>query len=135
MKEEQTITKNTYVPQPPLSFNEAVGTCFRKYFDFTGRARGSEYWYFILFAVVVNITATIIDIYLFAAPMEIFGPLSLICTLGLLIPQISAATRRLHDSNKSGWRLLWYLTGIGAFFVLYWLIIKGDSDKNSYDLS
>ena len=134
-EEEQTIAKNTYVPQPPLSFTEAVGTCFRKYFDFTGRARGSELWYFYLFCTLIFIVATILDVIFFAELMFIYGPIYAISLLGLLIPQISAATRRLHDSNKSGWRQLWYLTGIGAFFILYWLIIKGDTDKNSYDLN
>ena len=134
-EQKQTVEKKTYVPQPPLSFNEAVGTCFRKYFDFTGRARGSEYWYFFLFCAVIFIVATILDINLFGIPMEDYGPVYSISFLSLLIPSISAATRRLHDTNKSGWRQLWYLTGIGAFFVLYWLIIKGDTDKNSYDLN
>ena len=41
--------------------------------------------------------------------------------------------RRLHDGERSGWRVLWCLTGIGAFFVLYWLIIEGDNKRNYYD--
>ncbi len=131
-EEEQTIAKKTYVPQPPLRFNEAVGTCFRKYFDFTGRARGSEYWYFFLFCVVIFIVATILDINLFGIPMEDYGPVYLISFLGLLIPSISAATRRLHDTGKSGWWQLLYFTIIGSFWVLYWLIKKGDTDKNRY---
>ena len=134
-EQQQTVAKNTYVPQPPLSFNEAVGTCFRKYFDFTGRARGSEYWYFFLFAFLVGIAAIILDINLFGYGWESNGPLYLISSVVFFIPSISAAARRLHDTNKSGWRQLWILTIIGAFFVLYWLIIKGDTDKNSYDLN
>ena len=134
-EQKQTIEKKAYVPQPPLSFNEAVGTCFRKYFDFTGRARGSEYWYFFLFCAVIFIVATILDINLFGIPMEDYGPVYLISFFGLLIPSISAATRRLHDTGKSGWWQLLYFTIIGSFWVLYWLIIKGDTDKNSYDLN
>ena len=134
-EQKQTIEKKAYVPQPPLSFNEAVGTCFRKYFDFTGRARGSEYWYFFLFCVVIFIVATILDINLFGIPMEDYGPVYSISFLGLFIPSISAATRRLHDTGKSGWWQLLYFTIIGSFWVLYWLIIKGDTDKNSYDLN
>ena len=134
-EQQQTVAKNTYVPQPPLSFNEAVGTCFRKYFDFTGRARGSEYWYFFLFVFLVGIAAIILDINLFGYGWESNGPLYLISSVVFFIPSISAAARRLHDTNKSGWRQLWVLTIIGAFFVLYWLIIKGDTDKNSYDLN
>ena len=144
-EQKQTITKKTYAPQPPLGFHEAVGTCFRKYFDFTGRARGSEYWYFFLFTILIaDIFAPIIDVNVFGyeytlnGPLDWYsfdGPLTLIFSWGLTIPTFSAGARRLHDSNKSGWRQLWILTGIGAFFVLYWLIIKGDTDKNSYDLN
>ena len=131
--ETQEVEK--YVPQPPLSFNEAVGTCFRKYFDFTGRARGSEYWYFFLFSFLLGIISTILDMNLFGNSWEDYGPLYLITTVGLFIPSISAATRRLHDSGKSGWWQLLYLTIIGIFLVLYWLIRKGDANKNSYDVN
>ena len=31
-----------------MSFADAVRTCFSKYADFSGRARRSEYWYFVL---------------------------------------------------------------------------------------
>ena len=134
-EQKQTVEKKTYVPQPPLSFNEAVGTCFRKYFDFTGRARGSEYWYFLLFAVVVSIATTILDINLLGYDWVDNGPIYLISSVVLFIPQISAATRRLHDTGRSGWWQLLYFTIIGSFWVLYWLIIKGDTDKNSYDLN
>jgi uncharacterized membrane protein YhaH (DUF805 family) len=141
-REKQTISPNTetqevekYVPQMPLSFNEAVGTCFRKYFDFSGRARGSEYWYFFLFSFILGIVVTILDINLFGNNWEDYGPLYIITTLGLFIPSISAATRRLHDSGKSGWWQLLYFTIIGIFLVLYWLIRKGDANKNSYDIN
>ena len=130
--ETQEVEK--YLPQPPLSFNESVGTCFRKYFDFSGRARGSEYWYFVLFSFILGIVATILDINLFGYAFEDSGPLNIITSLGLFIPSISSASRRLHDSGKSGWWQLLYFTIIGAFLVLYWLIKKGDTNKNSYDV-
>ena len=133
-EQKQKFTKKTYVPQPPLSFNEAVGTCFRKYFDFTGRARGSEFWYFLLFVFCLSCAAQILDAILFDFTWVGFGPLYWISYLGLLFPILTVYVRRLHDTNKSGWRLLWSITGIGIFFIFYWLIIKGDSDKNSYDL-
>ena len=134
-EQQQTVAKNTYVPQPPLSFNEAVGTCFRKYFDFTGRARGSEYWYFFLFSFILYIVVTLLDMSIFGYTWEGYGPLYIITSFSLFIPSISAATRRLHDSGKSGWWQLLYFTIIGAFVVLYWLIRKGDAIKNSYDIN
>lgn len=134
-EQKQKFTKNTYVPQKPLSFNEAVGTCFRKYFDFSGRARGSEYWYFILFSFILYVVATVLDINLFGNTWEDSGPLYMITSVVLFIPSISSAARRLHDSGKSGWWQLLYFTVIGAVLVLYWLIRKGDANKNSYDLN
>ena len=131
-EQKQKFTKNTYVPQPPLGFNEAVGTCFRKYFDFTGRARGSEFWWFILFIWAISIVVTILDMRLFGYAFEDYGPLWIITSVGLLIPQTSVAARRLHDIGKSGWWLLLYFTIIGAFFLLYWFIKKGDTDKNRF---
>jgi uncharacterized membrane protein YhaH (DUF805 family) len=59
----------------------------------------------------------------------------MITSVALFIPSISAAARRLHDSGKSGWWQLLYFTIIGAVLVLYWLIRKGDANKNSYDLN
>ena len=132
-EEEQTIAKKTYVPRPPLRFNEAVGTCFRKYFDFTGRARGSEIWYFYLFCYSIFLVTTILDINLFGYAWDDYGALYMISSVVLFIPQISVATRRLHDTGKSGWWQLLYLTVIGIVLVLYWLIKKGDTDKNRYN--
>ena len=61
------------------------------------------------------------------------GPLYYITELSILIPNLAVTARRLHDSERSGWRQLWSLTGIGGFFVLYWLIIEGNRNKNYYD--
>ena len=133
-KEEQknTIETSTYVPQSSLSFTEAIKTCFNKYANFSGRARRSEYWYWILFALLVGIVASILDVIILNSVFA-GGPLYWLTAAGLFIPHIAVATRRLHDTERSGWRQLWSLTGIGAFFVLYWLIIEGNSNKNFYD--
>ena len=133
--QSENLEVEKYIPQPPLSFNDAVGTCFRKYFDFSGRARGSEYWYFTLFSFILYIVASLLDKNIFGYPMEDSGSLYIITSFILFIPSISAAARRLHDSGKSGWWQLLYFTIIGIFLVLYWLIIKGDSNKNSYDIN
>ena len=135
-KEElkNTIETIRYVPQPSLSFTEAVNVCFNKYANFSGRARRSEYWFFILFGLIVYIVASILDGVLFNVAWDSSGgPLYWISAIVLFIPSIAVAARRLHDTERSGWRQLWSLTGIGAFFVLYWLIIEGNRTKNFYD--
>lgn len=45
---------------PKLSFTEAVRQVFNKYVTFKGRARRSEYWWFILFYCLVLIAAAVL---------------------------------------------------------------------------
>ena len=124
--------EKTYIPQLPLGFKEATNTCFRKYFDFNGRARGSEYWYFQLFIALISFVGVFLDIAFFGIDNLDTAPIGTIISLSVFIPLISVATRRLHDSGKSGWWQLLYLTGFGAFVVLYWLIRSGDDHENDY---
>ena len=54
-------------------------------------------------------------------------------SLALLPAGISVTLRRLHDTDRSGWNWLWYLTIIGAFVVAYWVIFqKGENGDNKY---
>ena len=45
-----------------MSFIEAIAQGFRKSFDFKGRARRTEYWYWTLFAIIANAGAAILDV-------------------------------------------------------------------------
>jgi uncharacterized membrane protein YhaH (DUF805 family) len=121
--QKQTIDKKAYVPQPPLSFGEAIQTCMRKYFNFTGRARLSEYWFFALFYLICSVLTLA------------FIPVFILVQFFFIVPGLSVGARRLHDSNKSGWRQLWIiLTPLSLPFLLYWFLLPTSSDKNSYDL-
>ena len=80
------------------SFPDAVKKCFKKYFDFKGRASRSEYWYFTLFIILGY--AIGFGLIFVAAPL--FWLLTIFILI-VLIPWISVAARRLHDINKSGW--------------------------------
>lgn len=102
------------------------------YANFNGRARRKEYWMFTLVNVIIAIILAVIDQ---AAGLTVGagnGIIGSIYSLIVLIPGIAAAVRRLHDTGKSGWNYLWVLTCIGAFYVLYLLIIEGDHGQNEY---
>ena len=102
---------------------------------FKGRANRSEFWYFNLFYFILSIILYYIDVsflgYNPTDPTSI-GISQSIFGLVVLIPSISLTVRRLHDVNKSGWNMLWILTLIGAFYVLYLNIIKGSEKDNNY---
>ncbi len=50
----QQAAMGNYVATPQLGFMDAVKICLKKYFDFNGRARRSEFWWFYLACYIVN---------------------------------------------------------------------------------
>ena len=74
----------------------------KKYADFNGRARRSEYWYFALFSGLISIILSIV----FSAVSPALSFISSIYSLAVLVPTIAVGVRRMHDVNKSGWFLL-----------------------------
>ena len=84
--------------KPMMDPIEAVKTCLKKFFDFTGRARRSEYWWFMLFTFIVSSAFGFLGSF-----HSLFVYVGMMCSLLLFIPQLSALTRRLHDTSRSGW--------------------------------
>ncbi|MBD3629590.1 DUF805 domain-containing protein [Cyclobacterium sp.] len=97
-----------------------------KYAQFEGRARRSEYWYFVLFNVLVSIGIGIVGTFLDS------NFLSMIYSLGVFIPGIAVAVRRLHDTGRSG---LWILIGlipIIGLIVLIVFMVEDSKPDNQY---
>jgi len=96
----------------PMTFGKSISTCFSKFFDFKGRASRPEYWWFYLFTILASWGSMLVD-----HTQILSGLVSLIC----LFPALAAATRRLHDTNRSGWWQLLCFTIIGIIPVIIWL--------------
>lgn len=113
-----------------MSFAEAIRSAFSKYVTFSGRARRSEFWWFTLFAVILSIVAAIIDTAIGNSVLTI------IVSLGLLLPSLAVTARRLHDTGRSGW---WILIGliplIGAIVLLVFECQDSQPGANSYGSS
>ena len=122
-----------------MKMMEAVRTCFKKYVDFSGRARRSEYWKFSLFNVLVSVVIMVVAA-LFSDTPEKTGAgfaaisgLSGLYTLVALLPGIAASVRRLHDVGRSGGYMLFALIpAVGAIMLLIWLIQDSDPGDNQY---
>lgn len=105
---------------------------FNNYATFEGRARRSEYWYFVLASFLISVILSILDSILGTQmPVDVAtdekqGLISGVYSLLVLIPSIAVGVRRLHDSNKSGWWLLLPL------YNLYLLIRKGTEGANRF---
>ena len=130
-----------------MSFVDAIKSVILvNYFNFSGRARRSEYNYFFLFNILIAVGFTIIANLLASNADNIFSALTslgwllgiqAIVNLLLLIPSIAVGIRRLHDINKSGWIIPSFIVlsifVIPLFVFLYWVLFKeGDSGPNNY---
>ena len=117
-----------------MNFTQSVNKCLNHYFDFSGRALRSEFWWFILFQWVGGIVASIFDsAYLgYAFTSEDLGILTIIWQLGTAIPTLAVGARRLHDINKSGWWQLLVFTIIGIILLVVWWATEGENEKNNH---
>lgn len=111
----------------------------QNYATFTGRARRSEYWYFVLFNVIFAIVAMVID-NVMGTTMQLgygvalpYGYVYLLYSLAVFIPGLAVMVRRLHDVGKSGWMFLVALIPlIGAIWLLVLLFTDSQVGDNKW---
>lgn len=114
-----------------MDFVGAIQAGFRNYVNFNGRASRSEYWYWVLFVIIVGLVAGVIDVATVGNAQ--FGPVGSLTSLGLLLPNIGISVRRLHDLDKTGWFILLVLIPlVGAIILLIWFVQRGTVGGNQY---
>jgi transcriptional regulator with XRE-family HTH domain len=98
---------------------DAIKTGFVRFADFTGTSSRFEFWWFFVFVLLLTSFATVIH----EKAYQLVG-------LIVVVPFISAGTRRLNDAGQSGWWQLMYLVPFGVFLVWYLqtMASKPDSD-------
>jgi uncharacterized membrane protein YhaH (DUF805 family) len=110
-----------------MTFGEAVRSGFDHYVKFDGRASRPAFWWWVLFVVLASVGANIIDLAI-GAPV-----FSAIVGLGLLLPNLSVAIRRLHDTDRTGWWvLIWLIPLIGWIVLLVFYLQQGDAGENRF---
>jgi len=132
-----------------MSFADAIRTCFSKYATFSGRARRSEYWFFMLAITIVMTVLAIIGAVLGAGSIAadpdalaegslpagvlvVYGLMGVV-SLAVLLPTLAVSVRRLHDTNRSGG--FWFLNlipGVGGIIVLVFSILEGTAGPNRF---
>ncbi|MEI2718106.1 MAG: DUF805 domain-containing protein [Candidatus Nanopelagicales bacterium] len=136
-----------------MGFGQSISSGFSKYFTWSGRASRSEFWYWILFTIIVSIVAWILDsmfglhVYKFSdvgadggmvmVQYASVGWIQTFTSLLLFLPTIAVTVRRLHDTDHSGWwwwlQLLNFLCFIGTLILIFGFWIKpGDPAENRY---
>lgn len=107
----------------------------KKYADFTGRARRKEFWMYVLLNIGIVIVTSILDSLagMSGAVGGVYGPITALAALALIIPSIAVSIRRLHDTDRSGW---WILIGlvpfVGGLVLLVFYILEGTRGANRF---
>jgi uncharacterized membrane protein YhaH (DUF805 family) len=115
-----------------MGFTEAISSGFRNYVNFSGRAARSEFWFWVLFSILVSIAAGIIDFAVFGIRDGV-SPISSLTSLALFLPGLAVSVRRLHDTDRSGWWVLLFLIPlIGAIVLLIWYCSRGTPGPNRF---
>jgi len=87
-----------------------VKDCFLQFADFSGTASKYDYWWFLVFVLLISALA------------EIISPvLRLFVTVLILLPFLAVGTRRLNDAGQNVWWQLMYLVPFGFVVVLFFM--------------
>jgi uncharacterized membrane protein YhaH (DUF805 family) len=107
---------------------------FKKYTVFSGRAQRAEYWYFVLFNMIVGVGLALIDQATGTLDQDTgVGLLGGLYSLAVLLPSLAVSVRRLHDTDRSGWWLFILLIPvIGAIALLIFFVQDSTAGTNEY---
>lgn len=132
-----------------VSFGQSIKTClFTKFFNWRDRAPRSEYWWFIISSYILLFTLHFCIEYLRVQAREILinniindlpleaaatahnkymilATITAVLTLYILLAQLFATVRRLHDRNISGWWI--WLANIIFVILITILIMIGNN--------
>jgi uncharacterized membrane protein YhaH (DUF805 family) len=92
----------------------------KNYVGFEGRARRSEYWWFVLINALILLVLGVIG--------RVMNNtiLYLLYSLAVFLPGLAVSVRRLHDTDKSGWWVLINLIPVIGWIV-YFVFMFTDS--------
>lgn len=115
------------------AFTTSVKRALSRYVDFAGRAPRAEFWWWILFTLLVQLATQTLDAAIFGTGPDAGQPISMLVSLGILLPNIAVAIRRLHDTGRTGWWLLIALVPVlGILVLIYFYIQPSEEGDNAY---
>lgn len=138
-----------------MTFTQSIRHCLTNYATFRGRASRSEYWWFVLFSVILAMVPGLAGMALIVPYIDqleagvepatpilafVFLGLTAVIYLGLLLPLIAVAVRRFHDRNLSGWiylglilagfiPLVGWIANLAIFIIT---LLKGTPGPNKF---
>jgi len=99
----------------------------KKYVEFSGRARRTEFWMFTLFYFLISLALSLVDM--------VVGTVFLgtLFALANFLPAIAVSVRRLHDTGRGGlWLLIWFVPIVGWIVILIFMAQDSKPGANEY---
>lgn len=125
----------------------AYKSMFKKYAQFNGRSRRSEYWLasvmnwiiFMVFYLVIYVPM-IVDMQNYgklsvttSVLMFVFALLMFAYCIAVFVPSLAMSVRRLHDTGQSGWFLLLNLIPcVGGIIIFVFSLLDSQPGTNQY---
>ncbi len=106
-------------PTKMMSPMDAIKSGFSGMTTFDGRASRSQYWWFVLFYLIVDMGLTM-------AATSAGQPMIAYLSLVLIPASLALAVKRMHDNGKSGWFILI------PIYNLILAITDGEEGVNDY---
>jgi uncharacterized membrane protein YhaH (DUF805 family) len=128
----------------------------KRYFQFSGRASRSEFWYFMLFSIIFSLLITMIGeslglLYMISLELPMVNevgelhnviqdiPINILQTafsLLFMFPSMAVSVRRLHDIGKTAWWLLIAIIPLlGVLVLLAFHVMGSQESENKHGVS
>lgn len=116
----------------------------KRYADFEGRSRRTEFWMFALLTTLIyaiGLTVMVVTVGFGNMPAGgsppaefwVFFTALMVFALGTVIPNLAVQVRRFHDQDKSGWFvLLGFIPYVGGIILLVFMCIEGTRGPNRF---
>ena len=134
--------------RPYVDFGLAIKLFFKNYAVFRGRASRSEYWWVVLFNLIISIAVQALvamvqgagllsaltsrsrsESFAISTSGVVFAMLPLVWLLAIIIPCLALTVRRLHDVNHSGWWVMApALCGIASAIMMILAFVAAAND-------
>lgn len=131
-----------------MNFIDAVVSGFKNYVNFKGRASRAEFWYWVLFTILLGLVLGTIESVIWPAPamtedwmqslssaLDAPAYLTNIANLVLFLPSLSVTARRFHDAGFSAkWLLLQLIPLAYGIFALIGVVVVLNSAATGEEL-
>ncbi|PIE35958.1 MAG: hypothetical protein CSA54_05045, partial [Gammaproteobacteria bacterium] len=125
----KSMNNDTPVVQNTTShtFTGALKDGFQRIFDFEGRSSRAQYWWFVLWYIIITLACGFLTVFL-----PFFSIVTIIVSIALIIPMLAVSIRRLHDIDRTGWWLLISVVPIISLIIVYFAVVPGTDGPNRF---